>query len=230
MDPSHTKRHMHIFYFTGTRTSDEILQEKLSFLHHILTLPPDDPVQIAYEEQKMYSGEPNWYNEICSLMKSYGLEMNEQKIQNMSKDKWKEETSSAIRKTVFESLVADCLSKSKTSKLPRYPCYSQQDYFVNLPPKKARMYFQLRAGVYDFKCNRKYMYNDEICRLCNSGEESTDHVINHCDKINRKIGSFGCIYSTSDNETIELLNRVEQFKTLLDKKGDASTQQLEFEQ
>ena len=203
--------------------ADEISLQKLNFLHHILTLPDDDPVKIVYEEQKLYVGELNWYNEICSLTKDYGLEMNEKWIQSLSKDKWKDITRSAVRKTVFELLYTECVSKSKTSKLPKYPCYAQQDYFQNLSPERARMYFQLRAGVFDFKCNRKYMYSDDICRLCNNGQENTDHVINHCSQISKGSGLFDCIYSTSDTETIELLTRVEQFQALVAKKDEEST-------
>ena len=205
---------------------DEISLQKLGFLHHILTLPSDDPVRIVYEEQKLYTSEPNWYNEICLLLEKYGLEMNENLIGGMSKERWKETTKSAIRKTVFESLYADCVTKSKTSKLPKYPSFSQQEYFQKLSPKRARIYFQLRAGVYDVKVNRKYMYNDDICRLCGNGQESIDHIINHCTQIKRATGPLDCIYSTSDSETLELLNRVEQFQVLIEKKSKEPTRHV----
>ena len=198
--------------------SQEIVLRKLNFLHHILTLPPTDPVKAAYNEQKMYSSELNWYNEICALIEEYGLEMDEESISRLSKNKWKEISVTAVRKTTLEKLYLDCTSKSKTANVPRYAGLEQQEYLLCLPPKRARMYFQLRAGVYDFKSNRSYMYTDETCRLCGNGTENADHVINHCSEIQRSADSFDCIYSTSGSETIELLSRVEQFQAHLDEK------------
>ena len=110
----------------------------------------------------------------------------------------------------------DCTSKSKTANVPRYADLEQQEYLMCLSPKRARIYFQLRAGVFDFKCNRSYKYTDETCRLCGNGLENTDHIINHCSKIQRSADSFECIYSTSGRETLELIDRVEQFQDLLD--------------
>ena len=40
----------------------EIHKKQLTFLHHILTLSPDDPVLIAYHEQMSFPFEPNWAN------------------------------------------------------------------------------------------------------------------------------------------------------------------------
>ena len=202
----------------------EISQRKLNFLHHILNLPTDDPVRIAYNEQKPYTNEPNWYNEICTLIKEYGLELDEETIRNMSREKWKEITSSAIHKTVLESLYKDCISKSKTANLPRYPSLSQQDYFQYLSPKRARMFFQLRAGVYDIKCNRSYMYNDEECRLCSNQKEDADHVLNQCSEISRDTTSFDSMFGLTEGEAGKLLDRVEQFRSALDKKEKRQNQ------
>ena len=61
-------------------TTSEIDYRKLCFLDHILNLPCDDPVKEAYEDQKLYSHEPNWYNEVCLLLEKYGIEINEESI------------------------------------------------------------------------------------------------------------------------------------------------------
>ena len=196
--------------------SQEIVLRKFNFLHHILTLPTNDPVKAAYNEQKLYASELNWYNEICALMEQYGLELDEESISRLSKCKWKEISTAAVRQTTLEELYLDCTSKSKTANVPRYADLEQQEYLMCLSPKRARIYFQLRAGVFDFKCNRSYKYTDETCRLCGNGLENTDHIINHCSKIQRSADSFECIYSTSGRETLELIDRVEQFQDLLD--------------
>ena len=163
----------------------------------------------------MYTNEPNWYNEICCLMEEYGLEFNEETISSMSKIRWKELVSTAIHHTVFESLYADCISKSKTANVPRYESFSQQDYFQFLSPSKARIFFQLRAGIYDVKENRPYMHNNVVCRLCQSGSESIDHVINHCGMINRSDAVLENLFVLSEEETYEVLARIDQFEKLV---------------
>ena len=80
------------------------------------------------------------------------------------------------------------------------------------------MFFQLRAGVYDLKCNRSYMYSNEECRLCCNGKEDTDHVLNQCSEISRDTTSFDSMFGLTEGEVEKLLNRVEQFRSVLDKK------------
>ena len=135
----------------------EVSKRKFNFLHHILNLPADDPVRIAYNDQKLYTNEPNWYNDICSLAKEYEVDLNEEAIQNMSKEKWKELTISAIHKTVLRSLYTDCVNKSKTANVPPYLCLSQQDYFQYLSRKELECFFS---------CGLVYMISNAIVRTC----------------------------------------------------------------
>ena len=144
----------------------EIDSRKLTFLHHILCLPVDDPVWIVYNEQKGYFNEPNWYNEVTELLKKYEIEESEEDIRSLSKASWKDIVKRAVRKHTVVTLYEECQSKSKTSNVPPYTELQQQKYFGTLNPSRARVYFQIRAGVYDVKVNRKYWYSDEVCRLC----------------------------------------------------------------
>ena len=197
--------------------TSEIDYRKLCFLHHILNLPCDDPVKEAYEDQKLYSHEPNWYNEVCLLLEKYGIEINEESIRSMSKNRWKEIIHKAITEDALLTLVSDCNSKSKTKGLT-YTSMSLQPYFENLSPAKARLHFQLRGGVFDAKCNRSYMYNDTICRLCGGDVESVDHILNECSKVRRSRKTFADICNLSDEDIPEMLDRILFFKEQLDQK------------
>ena len=77
------------------------------------------------------------------------------------------------------------------------------------------MIFQLRAGVYDFKCNRPFLHSDDICRLCETGSESTDHVLNQCRMISRNEAVFENLYGGTEEEVYQVLYRVEQFQNLI---------------
>ena len=148
-------------------------------------------------------------------MEEYGLVLDEEAICKISKDRWKELVRTAIQQKVLESLYADCISKSKTCNVPRYTSFSQQEYFQYLSPSKARMFFQLRAGVYDFKCNRPFLHRDDICRLCETGSESTDHVLNQCRMISRNEAVFENLSGGTEEEVSQVLYRVEQFQNLI---------------
>ena len=59
------------------------------------------------------------------------------------------------------------------------------DYFDELNTDDARTYFKIRSEVFDIKAFKSYMYDDDICRLCNNGPEDMDHIINQCEEIPR---------------------------------------------
>ena len=197
--------------------TNEIDYRKLCFLHHVLNLPIDDPVREAYEDQKLYSHEPNWFNEVCVLLEKYGVAFDEESIRSLSRNKWKDVIHKAITDYALLSLKSDCSSKSKTKSLT-YTALSLQSYFQNLSPAKARLYFQVRGGVFDVKCNRSYMYHDTICRLCGGDTESVHHVLNECSEIRRSNTYINDIYNISEEDIPEMLNRISSFKEQLDKK------------
>ena len=76
-------------------------------------------------------------------MEQYGLELDEESISRLSKCKWKEISTAAVRQTTLEELYLDCTSKSKTANVPRYADLEQQEYLMCLSPKRERIYFQL---------------------------------------------------------------------------------------
>ena len=195
----------------------EIVYRKLSYLHHILNLPDNDPVKIVFNEQKQYTHENNWYNEIRKILEEHQLNFTEDDISKMSKQKWKGIIKEAIRNSALHSLYKTCTQKSKTAQVPPYDDLLEQTYFKYLSPKEARMYFQLRAGVYDIRANRRYMYPNDTCRLCDGGVEDTDHILNICDKIHRTY-HINNIFTTTETTTRELIRRMIQFEKLIEKK------------
>ena len=131
-------------------------------------------------------------------------------------------TKQAVRTKALSLLNDECRSKKKTANVPIYEELAPQEYIHRLAPSKARMYFQIRAQVYDIKCNRTYMYPDETCRLCKSEMENMDHILNHCNGINRGSTVIDNLYDMSEDNVDELVSRVKLFKTELDRKDDDS--------
>ena len=157
---------------------DEIMVRKLSFLRHILILDESDPVSKMYTELKKYPGEPNWYNEIVKFLLELDLDFDEEKIKRMSKHRWKRIVKRRVTLHALNNLRNQCSQLKKVTNIDQYQKLKRQEYLDKLPPDAARIFFQLKVGIYDLKSFRPFQYDDITCRLCKKGEETLDHVVN----------------------------------------------------
>ena len=142
---------------------------------------------------------------------SYGLVIDESTIRLKSKVELKAMVKQAVRSSALAVLNVDCMSKSKTADVPMYETLEQQEYLKTLIPLRARMYFQIRAKVFDIKEYRSYQYTDATCRLCQIEEETMDYVLNRCTEVSRNT-VIGDIYDASDANTSAILQQVEEFR------------------
>ena len=55
-----------------------------------------------------------------------------------------------------------------------------KEYFFKLPVEDARTVFAYRSGTLDLKCNKRWKYEDTLCRACSQCEENLNHVVNDC--------------------------------------------------
>ena len=67
----------------------EIHRRQITFLHHIINLESDDPVRALYEQMKRLPGEPNWLNDVICSAGTYGIEIGEEKLRDLSKESFK---------------------------------------------------------------------------------------------------------------------------------------------
>jgi hypothetical protein len=162
----------------------EIHKRQLNFLHHILSLEVDDPVQKMYRQLLRYPYESNWSNEILSLRKQYNLHQTDEEITQTNRKRWKKLVITTVHKIALHEL-NDQMRQLKKCHLPEYQKLAVQEYMVNLRPQQARAVFQIRAGVVDLKTIRHYAYQDTVCRLCNQNDEDIDHVVNTCPRVAR---------------------------------------------
>ena len=172
------------FLETGTLPIEhEIHIKQLMFLHHILTLPMNDPVRLNYEEQKKYPA-ANWANEIYSLRSKYTIEETDEEITTITKSKWKNLVKTKTRQLVFQQLIMEADGRKQQNS---YHNFKKQTYITELSPAHARTIFSIRTGTIDLRTVRKYKYRDNIkCRLCESEDETVPHVVNKCPKIMRE--------------------------------------------
>ena len=164
---------------------EEIALRHFTFLHHILCLPDNDMVKIVFEQQALYVCEKNWRNHITLLLLKYKLLQDFSAISKMSKNEWKTKVTKAVSKYALTALNLKCFTQSKTAYLCPYKDLVKQPYIDSLHPNDARMWLQLRGGIYDLKSDCPFIYEDLVCRGCGGGVEDFEHVANHCSDIPR---------------------------------------------
>ena len=194
---------------------------QLNFLHHILTLDVSDPVHQAYNQQKLFEFEKNWYNEVKMLRRKFELQESEEEIMRMSKEKWNSIVADKVTKFAIDYLNNENSLKSKTSHHPRRTTLQTQEYFDYLCPADARLLFSIRSGTLDLKTLRRYRYDSEdtLCRLCEKEDETVDHIVNRCMELDRRT-NITDVNSILREDIQEVVGRVKAFVTRIDEMED----------
>ncbi len=203
------------FLETGTLPIEQELHlRQLSFLHHILIMEGSDPVKLVYKHQLRFEYEKNWANEVTQVKNKYYLNYTDTEISHMSKNRWKSIIKDHVREITFNALLTD-MAQLKHCNVNPYHELKQQEYLTELQPPHARTIFQIRTGVFDVKVNRKYWYNDTICRLCGQGDESVEHVVNICPQISRNTCYQNCFNNGTEDLKI-IASRCIEFSKKVD--------------
>ena len=188
------------------------------FLHHIITLQDDDPVNQMYRQQLLYPA-PNWGNEIKEIRKYYGLTKSDVEIGEISKDVWRAEVKKKVKEKALNNLNNEAMQQKKAQDLLPYSVLSPQEYISKLSPKQARIIFHIRTGTIDLRSIRKYTYGDNTsCRLCQEEDETVLHIVNHCPKLGRT-WQITNIHTTDCNELREIANRAAEFEKNVEDAG-----------
>ena len=197
---------------------------QLQFLHHVLTLPEYDPVNISYHQQKLFPFEKNWFNEVSQIRSKYGIMETDEEIADLSKEKWKMVVHNKINAYALEQLNNENSTKSKTSHHPACTVLRLQPYFEYLRPSDSRLLFAIRSGTLDIKTLRKYKYDadDVLCRLCQNENESVEHIVNRCAAIYRTC-DIEDVYTTEKDTVILVVSRMKEFIKLSEEKEKTDT-------
>ena len=209
--PSSTSNCITLLEFGVLPIRHEISIRKMNFLHHILGLDGEDPVQMVYKEQGKFEFERNWHNEVKEMRKMYSIEEEDQKIASLSKEAWKNIVKKKVTDKALIELESQRLTQSRGSNLPPYGNLKLQEYLHSLSPCDARNVFKLRAGVLDIKSFRHYQYEDEVCRLCEGVNEDTHHILNVCRQVERTYTKELDPFTEESEDIKEIAKRVSDF-------------------
>ena len=76
----------------------------------------------------------------------------------------------------------------------------------------ARIFFQLKVGIYDLKSFRPFQYDDLTCRLCKADEETLDHAVNWCENNAHCPPISVDIHNISGDEIRNITERLKAFR------------------
>ena len=153
----------------------EVHKRQLVFLHHVLTLPPDDPVLKLYQKQKLLKYEKNWANNIDLLLTQYSLKSAD--VVSMSKNAWKDVVNTSVTSYAHNSLQVVCHSQTKTY-MHTYETFEQQLYLTAYPPHLASFVFKMRGRSLSCRDNHHSSNKTLMCRLCGVDIETQYHILN----------------------------------------------------
>ena len=108
---------------------------KITYLHHIITLPDEDQVKLLYFQQLCLPYEKNRANEVKSKMKEYNINYTHETLATMSRNKWKNNVKQIITQYAFQEMTTTASKMTKTKNI-QYSQLETQPYLLKLDPKR----------------------------------------------------------------------------------------------
>ena len=188
-----------------------IRSRQLNYLHSILTREDRDPVKRTYKELKKFTAQQDWAKEIEETRVRFGISLRDEEIEGMAQGEWKSLVKRQLKVTALNELLQ---KRQKKGSSIEYGKLMTRNYFDKLPTQDAKLYFKLRAEVYDLKAFREYKYDDTLCRLCSKETENLEHIINDCPEVPRASSEINvCTEDIEDIKTI--IGRVRFFEDMI---------------
>ena len=138
------------------------------------------------------------------------IDISNESIKSMSKGRWKKIVDEATKEAARSKLNRDCENLKVTR---TYDELKAKEYLFKLTVDDARTAFAYRSRTLDLKCNKKWKYEDTLCRACGESDEDLNHIINVCG------GKRDCLDLESENLEV-ISNIVQRIKTFTTKIQD----------
>ena len=223
---AHAKVQSEFLYLeTGAIPLKELIsQRRLMYLHNILSKPPNELLRRVYDAQKKNPVKGDWTELVENDLVEFGINLNEECIEKMTKLEYKLLVKKKIYDNVFEKLKIKQKGHSKIKNIS-YSELKTQGYMKSpmLNNHEASLLFSLRSRTTkDFKANFPYFSNqrcplgcDELdtpehCLVCRKLTHGESHLENT---------SYNDIFSQS---VVRQAAVVQLIVSLLERREDAS--------
>ena len=171
-----------------------IAKRRMLYLHTVLNRGEQDLVKKVYLAQKLVPARHDWANLVKKDKEIYEVDLSDDEIAEMSKNKYKKYIEVQVNKRSFEELMSS--KKSKVSrivesidktKVREYKLPIQEYLKTNDLSKEMKIVlFSLRSREYDLKVNYKSMYENNMqCRICQKEDsiEDEEHTFFQCESL-----------------------------------------------
>ena len=151
---------------------------RLMYLWHILNRDKSELIRKIYEAQKLSNNIGDWIRLVEADKDELEIDMNDDEIQNLSKEKFKDYVTKkakiqqlhflkTLKKKHTKSEFLDC-TELKTAEYLKAPVFNT---------KQKQLLFKLRSRTLDVKSNFPGHHRDLLCRSCGIYQESQGHLL-----------------------------------------------------
>ena len=154
-----------------------IIARRLMYYWNIVQKPATELVHQVFQTQKLCRVKNDWCVQVEDDLRYCGINLSENEIRLMSKNKFKSILSRHIYEVAREYLLS---LKNKHTKSEGLDARGNiQDYLISsdLTTEEKQFLFHLRTRSYDCKANYKNLYKNQLaCTLCGE-EDSQQHLL-----------------------------------------------------
>ena len=186
-----------------------VKMRRLMYYWHIIHRNDDELISKFYTAQSLDPSNGDWVLQVKKDKKDIGLNISEEEIRSMSKDRFKSIVKQKIEKLGIEYLEKVKNSHSKTEFL-NLKKFSPQEYLLSktLKTVEVQNLFKLRNNMINVKENFKSSsINSMWCRICYLFRETQQHLLD-CPPLRLKLSgivdfdklNYSMIYGTLKNQ------------------------------
>ena len=206
-----------------------IIARRLMFFWNILQKSDDELVKQVYLSQKLSPVKNDWCLQIKIDMEYCKIDLTEEEIKNMKKEKFKNLVNTNVREIGREYLLSLKSQHSKSSGLnDDFKC---QKYLITekLSVEEKQLLFSFRNRTYECKTNYKNKYGSDLsCFVCKA-EDSQQHLL-QCElasDVNTEGLEYSDIFSSIDKQVkiVKALKKITSTRNALLKKSSISGSQ-----
>ena len=178
--PKATPKEMFFLELGCVPFRDTIRKKRLSFLHYILNEEPSSLVHSFFKKQFETRNKKDWVSTALDDLKKLEINLEFSEIKSMKKTSFDNLLKKCTAQKVLKDLDKLKLSHSKVENLSHKEL-KMRKYLMpnetNATKEDKILIFKLRCRVTDTKMNKKGLYDDYECDICENENESQKHIL-----------------------------------------------------
>ena len=154
-----------------------IMTRRLMFLQYLLQEEESSLLHRFFKAQSENPDRGDWVDQIKKDLDETKLDIPMEEIRKMSIEVFRNKVSVAVQNAAFKYLNVEKLKMSKIMYV-KHEKFEIQQYFQpsGMNIDETQLLFQLRSRMVDVKINFKNKYDDTLCPLCKSADDTQEHV------------------------------------------------------